>query len=139
VILELTALRSQALYGAKIISYTQGFMLLREAAKEFNWNLNYGGIALMWKGGCIIRSAFLGDIKAAYHKNPKIESLLFDGFFRKVLADTQAPWRRAVIAAIELGIPTPTLSTALAFYDGYRSEKLPANLLQAQVNIAYIF
>lgn len=122
----------KALYGAKIISYTQGFMLMREAAKVYNWKLNYGGIALMWKGGCIIRSAFLGDIKNAYKKNPDLESLLFDDFFRKILADTNDPWRRVVVAAVQLGIPVPTFSTALSFYDGYRTERLPANLLQAQ-------
>ncbi|KAJ1649223.1 phosphogluconate dehydrogenase (decarboxylating) gnd1 [Dispira simplex] len=122
----------QALYAAKIISYAQGFMLLREAAKEFQWNLNYGGIALMWKGGCIIRSAFLGDIKNAYVKDPKIESLLFDPFFKEALATAQTGWRFVASQAVQLGIPAPAISTALSFYDGYRSSHLPANLLQAQ-------
>ncbi|KAJ1927277.1 phosphogluconate dehydrogenase (decarboxylating) gnd1, partial [Tieghemiomyces parasiticus] len=122
----------QALYAAKIISYAQGFMLLREAAKEFKWNLNYGGIALMWKGGCIIRSAFLGDIKSAYVKQPNIESLLFDPFFQKALTDAQDGWRFVAANSALLGIPTPAITTALSFYDGYRTERLPANLLQAQ-------
>ncbi|KAI9594609.1 6-phosphogluconate dehydrogenase [Syncephalis fuscata] len=122
----------KALYASKIISYAQGFMLMREAARNENWNLNYGGIALMWKGGCIIRSAFLGDIKAAYKKNPKLESLLFDDFFQSAIANAQQHWRVVVSQAALLGIPTPAFSTALAFYDGYRTARLPANLLQAQ-------
>ncbi|KAJ1981062.1 phosphogluconate dehydrogenase (decarboxylating) gnd1 [Dimargaris xerosporica] len=122
----------QALYAAKIISYAQGFMLLREAAKEFNWHLNYGGIALMWKGGCIIRSAFLGDIKNAYVSNPHIESLMFDPFFQKALANAQDGWRFVAAQSVLLGIPAPAITTALSFYDGYRTERLPANLLQAQ-------
>ncbi|RKP38391.1 6-phosphogluconate dehydrogenase [Dimargaris cristalligena] len=122
----------QALYAAKIISYAQGFMLLREAAKEFNWHLNYGGIALMWKGGCIIRSAFLGDIKHAYVQNPNIESLLFDPFFQTALGKAQDGWRYIASNSVNLGIPTPAITTALTFYDGYRTERLPANLLQAQ-------
>ncbi|RKP25582.1 6-phosphogluconate dehydrogenase [Syncephalis pseudoplumigaleata] len=122
----------KALYASKIISYAQGFMLMREAARNENWHLNYGGIALMWKGGCIIRSAFLGDIKAAYLKNPELESLLFDEFFQSALASAQQHWRVVVSQAALLGIPTPAFSTALAFYDGYRTERLPANLLQAQ-------
>jgi 6-phosphogluconate dehydrogenase len=107
-------------------------MLLREAAKEQGWNLNMGGIALMWRGGCIIRSRFLGKIKEAYDKNPQLLNLLTDDFFSKVLNGYQAGWRQAIIRAIELGVPTPAFSTALAFYDGYRTERLPANLLQAQ-------
>ena len=122
----------QALYASKIISYAQGFMLLREAAKVFGWNLNYGGIALMWRGGCIIKSVFLGNIKEAYDKNPKLENLLLDSFFRDAIHKSQGSWRKTVAKAIELGVPTPCFSTALAFYDGYRSEKLPANLIQAQ-------
>ncbi|KAI0220790.1 phosphogluconate dehydrogenase (decarboxylating) gnd1 [Massospora cicadina] len=122
----------QALYASKIISYAQGFMLMREAAKEYKWNLNYGAIALMWRGGCIIRSAFLGDIKKAYDSNPKLESLLFDPFFQKATAEAHMNWREVVAKAIMAGIPTPALSAAIAFYDGYRSETLPANLLQAQ-------
>ena len=122
----------RALYCSKMISYTQGYMLLREAGKAQNWNLNMGGIALMWRGGCIIRSRFLGKIKEAYDKNPGLTNLLLDGFFNKVLNEYQASWRRALIHAIEAGVPTPAFSTALAFFDGYRTERLPANLLQAQ-------
>jgi len=122
----------QALYASKLISYAQGFMLMREAAKDNNWDLNNAGIALMWRGGCIIRSAFLGDIKNAYTKNPKLENLLFDPFFKKAIDDAQDSWRQVVAKAALLGIPTPALSTALSFYDGYRHERLPANLLQAQ-------
>ncbi|KAL7749082.1 phosphogluconate dehydrogenase (decarboxylating) gnd1 [Sorochytrium milnesiophthora] len=121
-----------ALYAAKLISYAQGFMLLREAAKDNNWKLNYGGIAIMWKGGCIIRSRFLGDIKKAYANNPNLENLLFDPFFKSVMDRTQSSFRRVVANAALLGVPTPALSSALAFYDGYRTEYLPANLLQAQ-------
>lgn len=122
----------RALYCSKIISYAQGYMLLREAAKVQGWNLNMGGIALMWRGGCIIRSVFLGNIKAAYDKNPKLDNLLLDSFFSSVLNEYHGSWRKALIQAIELGVPTPAFSTALAFYDGYRTERLPANLLQAQ-------
>ena len=107
-------------------------MLLREAAKTYKWHLNMGGVALMWRGGCIIRSAFLNDIKHAYDKNPDLENLLMDEFFFGVLNRYQASWRKAIIHAIEIGVPTPAFSTALAFYDGYRTERLPANLLQAQ-------
>lgn len=122
----------QALYASKIISYAQGFMLLRQAAKDYGWNLNYGGIALMWRGGCIIRSVFLGNIKDAYEKNPNLENLLMDDFFNAAIHKCQAAWRKVVASAVELGVPTPAFSTALAFYDGYRSERLPANLIQAQ-------
>jgi 6-phosphogluconate dehydrogenase len=122
----------RALFCSKLISYAQGYMLLREAAKENKWNLNMGGIALMWRGGCIIRSQFLGKIKEAYDKNPQLENLLMDEFFYGVLNKYQASWRKALISAIELGVPTPAFATALAFYDGYRTERLPANLLQAQ-------
>jgi 6-phosphogluconate dehydrogenase len=122
----------RALYCSKMISYAQGYMLLREAAKEQGWNLNMGGIALMWRGGCIIRSRFLGKIKEAYDKNPKLSNLLLDDFFSGVLNNYQAAWRQALINAIQLGVPTPAFSTALAFYDGYRTARLPANLLQAQ-------
>src|SRR6266567_2460284 len=122
----------RALYCSKMVSYTQGYMLLREAAKEEKWNLNFGGIALMWRGGCIIRSRFLGKIKEAYDKNPQLTNLLLDEFFSKTLNDYQASWRRAIIQAIQLGAPTPAFSTALSFYDGYRTARLPANLLQAQ-------
>ena len=122
----------RALYCSKIISYAQGYMLLRAAAKENGWNLNMGGIALMWRGGCIIRSRFLGDIKKAFDKKPKLENLLFDKFFSRALNKYQASWRKAQIHAVKLGVATPAFSTALAFFDGYRSGRLPANLLQAQ-------
>jgi 6-phosphogluconate dehydrogenase len=122
----------RALYCSKMISYAQGYMLLREAAREQGWNLNLGGIALMWRGGCIIRSRFLEKIKAAFDKNPKLTNLLLDDFFSKTLISYQEAWRRAIVQAIESGVPTPAFSTALAFFDGYRSERLPANLLQAQ-------
>jgi 6-phosphogluconate dehydrogenase len=122
----------RALYCSKMVSYAQGYMLLREAAKDQKWNLNYGGIALMWRGGCIIRSRFLGNIKEAFDKNPALTNLLLDDFFRNAISRYQDSWRRAVIGAVELGVPTPAFSTALAFYDGYRTERLPANLLQAQ-------
>ena len=122
----------RALYCSKMVSYAQGYMLLREAAKEQGWNLNFGGIALMWRGGCIIRSRFLGKIKEAYSKNPRLTNLLVDDFFSQTLIDYQASWRRAIIQAIEYGVPTPAFSTALSFYDGFRSARLPANLLQAQ-------
>ncbi len=122
----------QALFASKIVSYAQGYMLMRAAAKQNNWNLNYGGIALMWRGGCIIRSRFLGDIKAAFDKNPKLTNLLLDNFFRKAIKDCQRGWRNVVATAAKKGIPAPAFSTALNFYDGYRTERLPANLLQAQ-------
>src|SRR5712692_1253234 len=121
-----------ALYASKIVSYAQGYMLMRAAANEYKWNLNYGGIALMWRGGCIIRSRFLGKIKEAYDKNPQLKNLLLDDFFSKTLNDYQASWRRGIIQAIQYGVPTPAFSTALSFYDGYRTARLPANLLQAQ-------
>ena len=122
----------RALYCSKIISYAQGYMLLRAAAKENGWNLNMGGIALMWRGGCIIRSVFLGNIKAAFDKKKKLDNLLLDKFFSRAVNKYQASWRKAVTAAIKLGVPTPAFSTALAFFDGYRAERLPQNLLQAQ-------
>ncbi len=121
-----------ALYASKIISYTQGYMLMREAAKEYAWQLNYGNVALMWRGGCIIRSQFLGNIKQAFDKQENLENLLLDDFFANQIKQTDAGWRKAVILGIELGIPTPAFSSALAFYDGYRRANLPANLLQAQ-------
>merc|ERR1711974_381969 len=108
----------QALYASKIISYAQGFMLLRQAAKDYGWNLNYGGIALMWRGGCIIRSRFLGNIKAAFDKNPSLDNLLLDDFLRDAIHTCQDGWRRVVAQAVLLGVPTPCFSTALAFYDG---------------------
>jgi 6-phosphogluconate dehydrogenase len=122
----------KALLASKIISYAQGFMLMREASKEYHWNLNYGGVALVWRGGCIIRSAFLGKIKEAFDKNPNLQNLLLDDYFRGVIENCQDSWRRVVMQAIELGVPVPAFTTALAFYDGYRSQRLPANLLQAQ-------
>ena len=122
----------QALYASKIVSYAQGYMLMRAAAAEHKWNLNYGGIALMWRGGCIIRSAFLGKIKEAFDKNAKLSNLMLDPFFRKAIKDCQRSWRNVVAMAAKKGIPVPAFSTALAFYDAYRSERLPANLLQAQ-------
>ena len=122
----------EALYAAKIISYAQGYDLMREAAKEYNWNLNYGGIALMWRGGCIIRSAFLGDIKKAFDMNPSLENLLLDPFFKNAVQSAQESWRSVCSTALENGIPIPALSSALCYFDGFRCERLPANLLQAQ-------
>ena len=122
----------RALYCSKMISYAQGYMLLREAAKEQGWNLNMGGVALMWRGGCIIRSQFLGKIKEAYDKDPNLQNLLLDPFFAGVLSKYQDSWRRVVALGVQLGVPLPAFSTALSFYDGYRSKRLPANLLQAQ-------
>jgi 6-phosphogluconate dehydrogenase len=119
-------------YASKLISYTQGYMLMRAAAKEYHWNLNYGGIALMWRGGCIIRSAFLGKIKEAFDKNPNLTNLLLDPYFQGQIMAAQPAWRRVVAKAIQKGIPVPAMSSALAFFDGYRRESLPANLLQAQ-------
>jgi 6-phosphogluconate dehydrogenase len=122
----------QALYASKIVSYAQGYMLMHAAAAEQEWNLNYGGIALMWRGGCIIRSAFLGKIKEAFDKDAKLSNLMLNPFFRKAIKDCQRSWRNVVAMAAKKGIPVPAFSTALAFYDAYRSERLPANLLQAQ-------
>jgi len=122
----------QALYASKIASYAQGFMLMRAAAKEHKWNLNYGAIASIWRGGCIIRSVFLGKIKEAYDHNTAMENLLLDPFFKTAVLKAQGGWRRVVTTAIKLGIPVPTIGSALSFYDGYRHERLPANLLQAQ-------
>ena len=122
----------EALYASKIISYAQGYQLMAAAAKEYGWDLNYGGIALMWRGGCIIRSVFLGKIKDAFEKNQKLENLLLDPFFKDAVGDAQQSWRCVVTAAVKMGIPMPAISSALMFYDGYRSERLPANLLQGQ-------
>jgi len=122
----------KALYASKIVSYAQGYMLMRAAALEYGWNLNYGGVALMWRGGCIIRSVFLNDIKAAYDRDPELLNLLLDPFFKEQIANAQGAWRRAVSQAVALGVPVPALSGALAFYDGYRHARLPANLIQAQ-------
>ncbi len=122
----------KALYASKICSYAQGYQLMRAAAEEFKWKLNYGQIALMWRGGCIIRAQFLDKIKAAFDKNPDLTNLLLDDYFKKAIDDNQASWRKVISTAVEAGIPVPAFSSALAYYDGYRSEKLPANLLQAQ-------
>ena len=121
-----------ALYAAKIVSYAQGYTLLNEAAKQFNWNLNYGGIALMWRGGCIIRSAFLNKIKDAYDNNPEIKNLLLDPFFKDKINNCQEGWRRIASIAMTHGVPIPAMTSSLSYYDGYRSARLPANLLQAQ-------
>ena len=122
----------KALFAAKVVSYAQGYALMRAAAKEYGWNLNYGGIALMWRGGCIIRSVFLGKIKEAFDKNPEIANILLDPYFCDKLAEAQTGWRKVLASAIMNGVPAPTLSAALEYYDGYRCERLPANLLQAQ-------
>ena len=121
-----------ALYAAKIVSYAQGYTLLNEAANQFNWNLNYGGIALMWRGGCIIRSAFLNKIKDAYDHNPEIKNLLLDPFFKDKINNCQPGWRRIASIAMAHGVPIPAMTSSLSYYDGYRSARLPANLLQAQ-------
>jgi len=122
----------KAIYAAKIISYAQGYDLMMEAAKEYGWTLNYGGIALMWRGGCIIRSRFLGDIKKAFDHNPALENLLLDPFFKQAVEEAQESWRRVCATALMNGIPVPALTSALNYFDGFRSERLPANLLQAQ-------
>ncbi len=121
-----------ALYASKIISYAQGYMLMREAASVYGWDLNYGGIALMWRGGCIIRSQFLKNIRDAFEKDADLENLLLDDFFIAAITSAIPGWRKAVSTSIALGVPTPALASALSFYDGYRSARLPANLLQAQ-------
>jgi 6-phosphogluconate dehydrogenase len=121
-----------ALYASKIVSYAQGYALLRDAATMYNWDLNYGGIALMWRGGCIIRSAFLGKIKEAFDKNPQLPNLLLDPFFKEKVDAAQNGWRKVVSSAVQNGIPVPAFASALCYYDGYRCERLPANLLQAQ-------
>ncbi len=122
----------QALYASKIVSYAQGYMLLKAAAAEYKWNLGYGNIALMWRGGCIIRSRFLGKIKEAFDKNPKLANLLLDDYFRGEIKKAQKGWRNVVALAVKKGIPVPAFGTALSFFDGYRNPRLPANLLQAQ-------
>jgi 6-phosphogluconate dehydrogenase len=122
----------KALYASKIVSYAQGYTLMSAAAKTYGWNLNYGGIALMWRGGCIIRSTFLGKIKEAYDNNPGLTNLLLDPFFKEKVEKAQDSWRRVVAAALTNGIPVPAFATALCYFDGFRSERLPANLLQAQ-------
>mgnify|MGYP001421544027 FL=1 len=122
----------RALYAAKIVSYAQGYALMRAASETYGWNLNYGGIALLWRGGCIIRSAFLEEIKKAFDRDPELTNLLVDPFFKSQLDRCQASWRRVCAAAISNGIPVPAFTSALSYYDGYRSARLPANLLQAQ-------
>lgn len=122
----------KALYASKIISYAQGFMLLKEAAKQYNWDLNYGGCALMWRGGCIIRSRFLGNIREAFDKNANLQNLLLDEFFTNEIHKCQDAWREVVSTGVKLGVPMPCFSTALSFYDGYRNKTVPANLIQAQ-------
>jgi len=121
-----------SIYASKIVSYAQGYVLMGQAAKEFKWELNYGGIALMWRGGCIIRSKFLGKIKEAFDKNHDLENMLLDDFFQQKISNAQAGWRRVASAAVLNGYPIPALSTALAYYDGVRQATLPANLIQAQ-------
>jgi len=122
----------KALYASKICSYAQGYQLMKLAAEEYNWDLKFGEIALMWRGGCIIRAQFLGKIKEAFDNNPNLQNLLLDDYFKSVIDNNQSAWRSVVARAIELGIPVPAFSSALAYYDSYRSERLPANLLQAQ-------
>jgi 6-phosphogluconate dehydrogenase len=122
----------QALYASKLVSYAQGYVQLNAAAKEFGWKLNNGPIALLWRGGCIIRSVFLKDIKNAFDKNPGLENLLLDDFFKDEVNTAQPAWRRVVAAAVQLGLPVPAFSAALTYFDGYRRASLPANLLQAQ-------
>ena len=122
----------QALYAAKIVSYAQGFMLLREASEVHGWDLDYRAIALLWRGGCIIRSVFLDDIAAAYDKDAGLENILLDGFFSTAMSSAQGAWRQSVVTAVHCGVPVPCLSAGLAFYDSYRSARLPANLIQAQ-------
>ncbi|MEO5910787.1 MAG: decarboxylating NADP(+)-dependent phosphogluconate dehydrogenase [Pelobium sp.] len=121
-----------ALYGAKVISYAQGYQMMKAAAAAYKWELNYGSVALMWRGGCIIRSRFLGNIKEAFDKNPDLANLLLDPFFADKMKTSQAGWRRVISTAVMNGIPVPCLSAGLTYYDGYRTERLPANLLQAQ-------
>jgi len=122
----------QAVYASKICSYAQGFQLMAAAAKEYGWTLNYGDIALMWRGGCIIRSAFLNNIKEAFDNDPALPNLLLDKYFKEIVINAQDAWRDVVKSAIDMGIPIPSLSSALNYYDSYRCERLPANLLQAQ-------
>ncbi|MGD1007468.1 MAG: decarboxylating NADP(+)-dependent phosphogluconate dehydrogenase [Ignavibacteriaceae bacterium] len=122
----------QALYASKLVSYAQGYLLMKAAAKEYNWNLNYGDIALMWRGGCIIRSAFLEKIKDAYHKDSGLSNLLLDTFFKAKIEQAQESWRRIISTAVLNGIWVPAITTALEYFDGFRNDKLPANLIQAQ-------
>lgn len=129
---EFIGMIRQALFASKICSYAQGFQLMRAAAEEYHWDLKFGEIALMWRGGCIIRAQFLSKIKAAFDNNPKLENLLLDDYFKSVIESHQKAWRKVIATAVEMGIPVPAFSSALAYYDGYRSDRLSANLLQAQ-------
>jgi 6-phosphogluconate dehydrogenase len=122
----------KALYASKIVCYAQGFAMMRAAAGEYKWNLNFGGVAMMWRGGCIIRSQFLGRIKEAFDKNADLVNLLLAPYFKQAMLDAQPAWRQVVSDAVRMGVPVPAFSTALAYFDGYRAERLPANLLQAQ-------
>jgi 6-phosphogluconate dehydrogenase len=122
----------KALFASKICSYAQGFFQLQAAAKEYGWEIDYGGIAMLWRGGCIIRAAFLEDIKAAYDRNPSLENLLLDRYFTESVTANQAAWRKVICSAAQLGIPIPAMGAALNYYDSYRAERLPHNLLQAQ-------
>ena len=122
----------KALYASKIISYAQGYTLMRTAAKTYGWNLNYGGIALMWRGGCIIRSVFLGKIKEAFEKNPELENLLMDDYFAETIKTLVPAWREVVSYAVKSGVPAPAFASALSYFDGYTTDRLPANMLQAQ-------
>ncbi|MGD9239694.1 MAG: hypothetical protein PVG69_06700, partial [Desulfobacterales bacterium] len=129
---EFAEMIRKALYASKICSYAQGYQLMRAAAEEYHWDLKFDSIALLWRAGCIIRAQFLGKINETFAKNPNLENLLLDDYFRSVIDSTQNAWRKVISAAIENGIPVPAFSSALAYYDGYRSDRLPANLLQAQ-------
>ena len=129
---EFIEMLRQALYASKICSFAQGFQLLRAAGEEYNMNLNYGNIALLWRAGCIIRAQFLDEIKSAFDKNPQLPNLLLDDYFKLAIQKNQRAWRRVVMTAVKFGIPVPAFSTAISYYDSYRSEILPANLLQAQ-------
>ena len=129
---ELIDAVKDALYASKIISYAQGFTLFRAASQQFNWSLNYGDIATIWRGGCIIRAKFLNRIKEAFDRDPQLENLMLDPFFRDILDKSQTNWRSAVSLAIQAGVAVPAFSASLAYFDSYRQERLPANLLQAQ-------
>lgn len=129
---QLIADLKDALYASKIVSYAQGYALMKAAAEEYGWNLNYGGIALMWRGGCIIRSVFLDKIRNAYQSNPQLQNLLLDPFFSSTILNAQTAWRRVAATASLQGVSIPAISSALSYFDGYRTERLPANLLQAQ-------
>jgi len=122
----------QALFASKIISYAQGYTLMRTAAEHYGWNLNYGGIALMWRGGCIIRSVFLGKIKEAYEADPELKNLILDPYFKETIEKLVPAWRKVAAAAVQYGVPAPAMTSALSYFDGYTTDRLPANLLQAQ-------